>query len=56
MLAAVTECVADLSEKQCVQVLAHVMLMPDADLVRITVRCGTFLEFCFDGFLGYLSL
>lgn len=38
VLAAVVESVADLSEKQCVQVLAHVMLMPDSDLVRICDR------------------
>jgi hypothetical protein len=36
VLAAVVEFVSDLSEKQCVQVLAHIMLMPDADLVS---RC-----------------
>lgn len=33
MLVAVVEFAADLSERQCVQVLAHVMLMPDDDLV-----------------------
>lgn len=54
VLAAIVEYVPDLSEKLCVRILAHLMLVAEADLVSLFLLLYYLSFVCFSAILSLL--